>query len=87
MSTVNEYQLIADQSGLRNIRVWGDNAEPLMSFDDEGDKEAFRNFVMRRMIDETKQNNGRYFETFRRIYVSAEGERMPKQATRPDKPV
>lgn len=35
------------------------------------DKDAFRAFVMRRMIEETKQDSGRCFETFRRINVSA----------------
>jgi len=35
------------------------------------DKEAFRASVVRRMIEETKQGDGRCFETFRRINVSA----------------
>ncbi|MDI6794228.1 MAG: methyltransferase domain-containing protein [bacterium] len=34
-------------------------------------KEAFRDFVIRRMIEETKQEDSRCFETFRRINVSA----------------
>ncbi len=34
-------------------------------------KDAFRKFVVRRMAGETKQGDGRYFETFRRINVSA----------------
>jgi len=34
-------------------------------------KEAFRGVVVRRMIEETKQEDGRCFETFRRINVSA----------------
>ncbi len=34
-------------------------------------KDSFRSFVMRRMIEETKQEDGRCFETFRRINVSA----------------
>ena len=35
------------------------------------DKDAFRTFVVRRMIEETKQYDGRCFETFRRINLSA----------------
>lgn len=35
------------------------------------DKDAFRTFVVRRMIEETKQDDGRCFETFRRINISA----------------
>ncbi len=36
-----------------------------------GAKESFRGFVVRRMVEETKQEDGRCFETFRRINVSA----------------
>ena len=36
-----------------------------------GTKESFRGFVVRRMIEETRQEDGRCFETFRRINVSA----------------
>ena len=35
------------------------------------EKEAFRDYVIRRMIEETKQSDGRCFETFRRINVTA----------------
>ncbi|MFH1742442.1 MAG: methyltransferase domain-containing protein [bacterium] len=35
------------------------------------DKDAFRAFVVRRMVEETRQDDGRCFETFRRINVSA----------------
>ena len=35
------------------------------------DKDAFRDYVVTRMIEETKQDNGTCFETFRRINVSA----------------
>jgi len=34
-------------------------------------KDLFRNFVVNRMIEETKQNDGTCFETFRRINISA----------------
>ncbi len=34
-------------------------------------KDAFRDYVVTRMIEETKQANGTCFETFRRINVSA----------------
>jgi trans-aconitate methyltransferase len=35
------------------------------------DKDSFRNFVADRMVGETKQEDGRCFETFRRINLSA----------------
>jgi trans-aconitate methyltransferase len=34
-------------------------------------KSPFREFVVRRMIEETRRDDGRYFETFRRINVFA----------------
>jgi trans-aconitate 2-methyltransferase len=34
-------------------------------------KKAFRTFVVKRMIEETRQNDGRCFETFRRINLAA----------------
>lgn len=37
----------------------------------EGEKEAFRSCVVERMIDATQQSDGRCFETFRRINLSA----------------
>jgi len=37
----------------------------------DGAKEEFRSFVVRRMVEETKQKDGRCFEAFRRINVSA----------------
>ena len=37
----------------------------------EGQKREFRDYVVRRMIAETRQGDGRCFETFRRINVSA----------------
>ena len=46
---------------------------PFLSFVAESDKEAFRDFVVERMIHETQQDDGRCFETFRRINVSATG--------------
>ena len=44
---------------------------PFLAYVDEQKKVAFREFVVRRMIEETKQKDGRCFETFRRINVSA----------------
>lgn len=92
MPTLDEYQSIAEQSGLRKVRVWGDNADryfpdaqtmvnwvdqpslvPFLSLVAKPDKEAFRNFVIKRMIEETQQNDGRCFETFRRVNLAAEG--------------
>ncbi len=92
MPSINEYETAVKRSGLRNIRVWDENADrffpdaqtmvnwidqpslvPFLSFVAESDKEAFRNFVVERMIHETQQDDGRCFETFRRINVSAAG--------------
>jgi trans-aconitate methyltransferase len=36
----------------------------------EKQKREFRDHVVRRMLDETKQSDGRFFETFRRVNVS-----------------
>jgi trans-aconitate 2-methyltransferase len=90
MPTIEEYLSLADNSKMKDIQVWGENADryfpdqdamirwidqpsivPLLVQVDEKDKESFRNFVVRRMIEETKQDDGRCFETFRRINVSA----------------
>jgi trans-aconitate methyltransferase len=45
---------------------------PFLSFVADMDREAFRSFVVNRMIDKAQQNDGRCFETFRRINVSAQ---------------
>ena len=44
---------------------------PFIAYVPVQDKEAFRAFVVQRMIEEMKQDDGRCFETFRRINVSA----------------
>ncbi len=44
---------------------------PFLKYMDDPDKKPFRDFVIRRMIEETKQQDGRCFETFRRINLSA----------------
>ena len=44
---------------------------PFLAHVPEQDKEAFRTFVVDRMIQETRQPDGRCFETFRRINVAA----------------
>ena len=90
MPRLNEYQALVEASGLRNARVWGENADryfpdeeamirwidqpslvPFLIHVSDRDKDAFREFVVGRMIEETKQDDGRCFETFRRINVSA----------------
>ncbi len=43
-----------------------------MAHEFDGQKKEFRDYVVRRMIEETKQSDGRCFETFRRINVSAQ---------------
>ena len=52
---------------------WLDNPSmvPFLMHVPPEDKDAFRNFVVERMILETQQEDGRCFETFRRINVSA----------------
>jgi len=44
---------------------------PFPAYVDEQKKDAFREFVVSRIIEETKREDGRCFETFRRINVSA----------------
>jgi trans-aconitate methyltransferase len=90
MPTVEAYAGLAESSGLRDVRVWGENADRL--FPDAGAmirwidqpslvpftpcvperaRDAFRGFVIGKMIERTRQDDGRCFETFRRINVSA----------------
>jgi trans-aconitate methyltransferase len=45
---------------------------PFLSVVADVDKKDFRGFVVRRMVEETAQEDGRCFETFRRINVVAE---------------
>jgi trans-aconitate methyltransferase len=90
MPAVDEYKALAESSGLKDVRVWGENADrffanveamtrwidqpsivPFLSRVAEGQKQEFRDYVVRRMIEETKQSDGRCFETFRRVNVSA----------------
>jgi len=90
MPPVDEYQTLAESSGLHDVRVWGENADryfpdeetmtrwidqpslvPFLVHVPDAAKEPFRSFVVKRMIEETKQEDGRCFETFRRINVSA----------------
>ena len=44
---------------------------PFLAHIPDGAKPRFREYVIGRMIDETRQDDGRCFETFRRINVSA----------------
>jgi trans-aconitate methyltransferase len=44
---------------------------PFMACVPEAQREPFREFVVRRMVEDTQQADGRCFETFRRINVSA----------------
>ena len=44
---------------------------PFLALVPTQERDAFRAFVVRRMIEETKQDDGTCFETFRRINVSA----------------
>jgi trans-aconitate methyltransferase len=44
---------------------------PFLPRVEDAAKGTFRDYVVRRMIDETKQPDGRCFETFRRVNVLA----------------
>lgn len=90
MPSVDEYSRVVESSGLRDVRVWGENADryfqdekemirwidqpslvPFLALVSDPHKTSFRDFVVSRMIEKTKQEDGRCFETFRRINVSA----------------
>jgi trans-aconitate methyltransferase len=45
---------------------------PFLSYVSDTHKIDFRNYVIDEMIEETRQNDGRCFETFRRINLFAE---------------
>ena len=57
----------------KTIIQWIDQPSlvPFLAHVSDRDKDAFRQFVVGRMIEETKQDDSRCFETFRRINVSA----------------
>lgn len=44
---------------------------PFLSCVPEGRKAEFRDYVVKRMVEETRQPDARCFETFRRINVAA----------------
>ncbi len=90
MPPFDEYKSLVESSRLRNVRVWGENADrffpdveaiirwidqpsivPFLACVAEPVKASFRDFVVNRMIERTKQEDGRCFETFRRINVTA----------------
>ena len=90
MPSVDEYESLAESSGLRDVRIWGENADrffpdanamirwidqpslvPFLAHVADPAKDSFRDFVVSRMVEKTKQEDGRCFETFRRINVSA----------------
>ncbi|HEY5914447.1 MAG TPA: methyltransferase domain-containing protein [Verrucomicrobiae bacterium] len=90
MPVVGEYDALVQRSGLRDLRVWGENADrffpdadamvkwidqpslvPFLPCVVEGDRSRFRDFVVRRMLETTRQPDGRCFETFRRVNVFA----------------
>jgi len=90
MPPVGEYETLVAQSGFREVRVWGENADrffpdteamvkwvdqpslvPFLACVAEEDKAPFREFVVGKMIEETKLPDGRCLETFRRVNVFA----------------
>ena len=90
MPPVDDYRRLAEGSELREVRVWGENADrffpdtdaligwidqpslvPFLAHVAEGVKAGFRDHVINEMIREVRQEDGRCFETFRRINLSA----------------
>jgi trans-aconitate 2-methyltransferase len=90
MPSVIEYRRLATRIGLREVHVWGENADrffpdveamtrwvdqpslvPFIARVSEVEKAAFRDLVVEEMVKATRQDDGRCFETFRRINVSA----------------
>jgi len=60
-------------SDSQTITKWIDQPSlvPFLKFIDQSDKQSFRDFVVQRMIEETCQDDGTCFETFRRINLYA----------------
>jgi trans-aconitate methyltransferase len=50
---------------------------PFIACVPDGQKHKFRDFVVSRMMEETRQDDGRCFETFRRLNVYAKVSRLP----------
>ena len=90
MPSVEEYARLLESCGIREARLWAENADrffpsvdamvawvdqpslvPFLEWMPGDSARAFRDFVVRRMIEETKRPDGRCFEIFRRINVSA----------------
>jgi trans-aconitate 2-methyltransferase len=57
----------------QSITLWIDQPSivPLLECIDKSDKQAFRDFVVEKMLEDTRQIDERYFETFRRVNLSA----------------
>lgn len=90
MPSVDEYAALVATSGLKEPRVWGEDADrlfpdveamiawvdqpslvPLLAHLPDDLKTAFRDYVVARMVEETRRPDGTCFETFRRINVAA----------------
>ena len=90
MPSVEKYAALAESSGFREVRTWGENADrafptaeamidwidqpsivPFLASLPSGKIRAFRDAVVRRMLDETRQPDGSHFEKFRRVNISA----------------
>ncbi len=100
MAQIDDYTSLVGRSGLRNVRVWAENADwlsrnveamirwvdqpclvPFMACVSDERSPSFRDFVVKRMIEETRQEDGSCFETFRRINVSAQKSGLPDKGT------
>jgi trans-aconitate 2-methyltransferase len=90
MPSVDEYSALVAAAGLREPRVWGENADrffpdvdtmiawvdqpslvPFLAHLPNELKPAFRDYVVARMVEETRRADGTCFETFRRVNVAA----------------
>ncbi len=90
MPSAEEYSALVESSGLRQARVWSENADryfsdaetmikwidqpslvPFLAQVADFDRKALRDLVVERMIEKTQQEDGRCFETFRRMNLTA----------------
>ena len=90
MPTIDEYSQVISESELKEVKVWGENADryfpdtetmmawldqpslvPFLASVPESHQADFREYVVGEMIRETRQADGKCFETFRRLNLFA----------------